>query len=137
MQSTHGQERAKGTMKVTGTLVEIFKSVQVTEKFQKREFVLEYTPNPKYPELVKFEIVQDKCAQLDDFKVGDVVDVEFDLRGRKWTDKQGEVRYFTTVQAWRVTPADGSKGKASSKSGSTSDEDTTDYGGGKGAQDPF
>jgi hypothetical protein len=125
-------------MKATGKLVEIFKTVQITDKFQKREFVLEYAPNPKYPELVKFEIVQDKCALLDDFKVGDAVEVDFDLRGRKWTDKQGEVRYFTTVQAWRVSSAEGGASKASAKpAAGGSDEDTTDYGGGKESEDPF
>jgi hypothetical protein len=125
-------------MKVSGKLVEIFKTVQITDKFAKREFVLEYAPNPKYPELVKFEIVQDKCALLDDFKVGDAVEVDFDLRGRKWTDKQGEVRYFTTVQAWRLSSAEGGAGKAPSKSsGPSSDEDSTDYGGGKESDDPF
>lgn len=126
-------------MKVTGKLVEIFKTVQIKDTFQKREFVLEYASNPKYPELIKFEIVQEKCALLDDFKVGQTIDVEFDLRGRKWTDKQGVDRYFTTLQAWRLNPAEGGSagGRAPTKAAApSSDEDTNDYGADNGA-DPF
>ncbi|MEI6148502.1 MAG: DUF3127 domain-containing protein [bacterium] len=124
-------------MNVTGKLVEIFETVKVKETFQKREFVLEYATNPKYPELVKFEVVQDKCALLDGFKVGQEVSVEFDLRGRKWTDKQGAVRYFNTLQAWRMSPAEAAGGTASQEQDGPPDADTTDYGSDKGGDMPF
>ena len=78
-------------MKIAGKLVEIFETVKIKESFQKREFVLEYASNPKYPEVIKFELVQDKCTLLDGFKVGQDLSVDFDLRGRKWTDRNGAV----------------------------------------------
>ncbi len=124
-------------MNVSGKLVEIFKTVKIKETFQKREFVLEYAANPKYPELVKFEMVQDKCALLDGFQVGQDVSVEFDLRGRKWTDPQGSVKYFNTLQAWRLSPADPSGGDPSPDQDGPPDADTTDYGADKGGDMPF
>lgn len=124
-------------MNVSGKLVEIFDTVKIKDTFQKREFVLEYATNPKYPELVKFEMVQDKCAVLDGFKVGQEVSVDFDLRGRKWTDKQGAVKYFNTVQAWRLSPADASADGGSPAAGSPPDVDTNDYGADKGGDMPF
>lgn len=125
-------------MNVSGKLVEIFKTVKIKDTFQKREFVLEYAANPKYPELVKFEMVQDKCALLDGFQAGQDVSVEFDLRGRKWTDPQGAVKYFNTLQAWRLSPVDASAGTPpSDDQDGPSDTDTTDYGADKGGDMPF
>lgn len=112
-------------MNVSGKLIEIFDTVKIKESFQKREFVLEIVTNPKYPELVKFEMVQDKCMLLDGFKVGQEVLVDFDLRGRKWTDAKGIVKYFNTLQAWRLAVA-GAGGDAG-EDGPPPSEDTEDF----------
>ena len=123
-------------MNISGKLVEIFEIVKIKETFQKREFVLEYVTNPKYPELIKFEMVQDKCALLDDCRVGQDVTVEFDLRGRKWTDPQGAVKYFNTLQAWRLSAAGDSAADASAQAGPP-DVDTSDHGAEKDEAMPF
>ena len=33
---------------------------------------------------------------------GDEVEISFNLKGRKWTDPQGSIKYFNTLQAWRL-----------------------------------
>ena len=91
-------------MNIKGKILEIKETVQVKETFRKREFILEYADNPQYPEFVKFELIQDKCELVDNVAVGQEVDVHFNLRGRKWTDPQGEVKYFNSLQAWRIDP---------------------------------
>ncbi|PIB35569.1 hypothetical protein BFP72_09275 [Reichenbachiella sp. 5M10] len=73
--------------------------------FKKREFVVEYAENPQYPEFVKFELIQDKCEQLDAYNVGQELNVAFNLKGRKWTNPQGQVVYFNSLQAWRLSAA--------------------------------
>lgn len=89
-------------MNIKGKIIEIGSTQQVTNTFKKREFVVEYSDNPQYPEFIKFEMIQDKCDLLDGFKVGDELDVHFNLKGRKWTDPKGEVKYFNSLQAWRL-----------------------------------
>ncbi len=89
-------------MDISAKIIEIFATAKVTDTFQKREFVVEYSDNPQYPEYIKFELIQDKCGLLDNFKVGDEVVVHFNLKGRKWTDPQGVVKYFNSLQAWRL-----------------------------------
>ena len=91
-------------MNIKGKILEVKDTAQVTETFRKREFVVEYADNPQYPEFIKFELVQDRCDLLNDFQVGQEVEVHFNLRGRKWTDPQGEVKYFNSLQAWRIDP---------------------------------
>ena len=94
-------------MNVKGTIKEIFNTQNISDKFKKREFVLEYADNPQYPQLLKFEMVQDDCSVLDNFNVGDQVDVHFNLRGRKWTDPKGVDKYFNTLQAWKIESGQG------------------------------
>lgn len=89
-------------MNLKGTLIEIFDAQQVSGSFKKREFVVEYADNPQYPQVVKFEVTQDRCSMLDDYKAGEEVDVQFNIRGRAWTNPQGAKQYFNTLQAWRI-----------------------------------
>ena len=55
-------------------------------------------------ELLKFDLIQDKCDLLEEFNIGDTLKVEFNLKGRKWTDPSGNDKYFNTLQAWRLSP---------------------------------
>jgi len=89
-------------MNVKGKILEISDTQKISDKFQKREFVIEYVENPQYPEFLQFEMIQDKCSQLDDYKEGEEVNVYFNLKGRKWTNPQGQVKYFNSLQAWRL-----------------------------------
>ena len=91
------------TNTITGTIKEIFKTIQVSENFKKREFVITDNTNTKYPQYVSFQLTQDKCAILDGFKIGDTVTVNYNLRGRAWTSTQGEIKYFNTLEAWKIT----------------------------------
>ncbi len=84
----------------TGRLHKIFDTEQKSASFSVRDFVIE-TADDKFPQMVKFQLTQDKCALIDDFSEGDEICVDFDLRGREWNEK-----YFTNLNAWRVTAAD-------------------------------
>jgi hypothetical protein len=87
--------------KLTGQIKVIGETIQVTEKFAKREIVV--TDNTSmYPQDISLQFTQDKCDILDQYNVGDSVEVSFNLRGREWTSPQGEVKYFNTLDAWRI-----------------------------------
>jgi len=90
------------SLSISGSILEISEVQQIKETFKKREFVLELIENPQYPEFIKFELIQDKCALLDAYKLNDKVTVSFNLKGRKWTDREGKVVYFNSLQAWRM-----------------------------------
>lgn len=87
--------------KLQGTVKVLNSTVQVSEKFSKREFVVTESTG-MYPQDILFQSTQDKCALLDAVQVGDQVEVSFNLRGREWTSPQGEVKYFNTLEAWRI-----------------------------------
>lgn len=92
-------------IETTGKLHTIYETKQVSERFSKREFVVEIADNPKYPQTVLFQLTGDRCSQLDGLNVGDQITVEFSLRGREWRSPQGEVKYFNSLDVWKVVPA--------------------------------
>ncbi len=89
-------------MDVKGKVHFVSDVISVTDTFRKRELVVEFAENPQYPEFVKFEAIQDRVSLMDDVKVGQDVEVFFNLKGREWTNKQGEKQYFNTLQLWKV-----------------------------------
>lgn len=86
--------------KATGRLHKVFDTEQKSASFQAREFVIEVADG-KFPQMVKFQLTQDKCTLIDDYSEGEDISVDFDLRGREWNDK-----YFTNLNAWRIARAD-------------------------------
>ena len=90
-------------MKVTGNIKVINDTQVITDKFSKREIVI--TDNSMYPQDIMFQFTQDKCSVLDAYKVGQNVEISFNLRGREWTSPQGEVKYFNTLEGWRIEEA--------------------------------
>ena len=87
---------------IEGKLIEKFETVQVTDTFKKREFVIEHAENPSYPEFLKLELIQDKCNSLDNIEIGETINVFINIKGRKWTNKEGKVNYFNSLQAWKI-----------------------------------
>ena len=87
--------------KISGTIKVKNDTVKVSEKFSKREFVLTDNSGP-YEQHISFQATQDKCSLLDPLNVGDQVEVSFNLKGREWTSPQGDIKYFNTIEAWRI-----------------------------------
>ena len=78
-----------------GILHKVFDTENKTDSFQAREFVIKHDGN--YPQFIKFQLTQDRCDLVNNFKEGDNIKVSFDLRGREWNEK-----FFTNLNAWRI-----------------------------------
>jgi len=92
------------SFEINGKLYEKFETVSVSDKFRKREFVLEKTESASFGEItehIKFQLTQDRCDQLDRYNVNDEIKISFNIRGRKW-EKDGKVSYFNNLEAWRI-----------------------------------
>ncbi|MEO6850985.1 MAG: DUF3127 domain-containing protein [Mucilaginibacter sp.] len=97
-------------MEIKGKVHEVSPTAQVTESLKKRELIVEYIENPQYPEYLKFEAIQDRCNLLDNIRVGDDVEIFFNLKGRPWTDKAGKKSYFNSMQLWKINVLSGANG---------------------------
>jgi len=81
--------------------------------FTKREFVIQLTgdgENPAYPNYVALELIKDKCALMDQYQVGDEINVHFNLNGRLWAAQGKPEKCFTSLQAWRIEAPGGQGG---------------------------
>lgn len=88
-------------MQIKGKLKVINEVNQVTDSFRKREFVIT-DDSTQYPQNIIVQLSQDKCTLIDGYSVGSEVTVSINLRGREWTSPTGEVRYFNTIEAWKI-----------------------------------
>ena len=73
--------------------------------FTKREFVIKLTgegENERYPNYVALELIKDKCALMDNYKIGDEITAHFNLSGRLWSANGKPEKCFTSLQAWRI-----------------------------------
>jgi hypothetical protein len=87
-------------MEIKGYIYRVFETQTISDKFAKREFVIK--TNEKYPQLLTIQVINDKCALLDNIQVSEHVTAKINLRGREWINKLGEAKYFNTIEAWGV-----------------------------------
>ena len=88
---------------IEGTLYAKFDEERVSERFSKREFVLEIEDG-NYPQYPKFQLTQDRCVLLDPYQKGDKIRLQFDIKGRPYTRQDGTTAYFTNLNVWRIEP---------------------------------
>jgi len=83
-----------------GILHEKMDEQRFTEKFKKREFVVEIEDG-NYPQHIKFQLTQERCNLIDGIQVGGELNVFFNLKGRPY-EKDGKTTYFTNLEAWKI-----------------------------------
>ena len=87
--------------------------------FRKRLVVLEQD-NDRYTNFVPVEFTNDNCDTVDTLNVGDDVEIDYRLNGRKWQkDPSSEVKYFLNAEGVRFSVMGG--GAAASGGASAAD----------------
>lgn len=94
-------------MVIKGKLHEVYPAKKLTDTFRKREFIIEYSENAQYPQFLKFELLQDNCEMIDNFSIGDELEISFDLSGKPWTNSEGEKVYFNSLRVWKILKING------------------------------
>lgn len=87
-------------MQLNGIIKVIKPIQQVSATFQKREFVIETIEN--YPQTISLELHGDRVDIIESFTEGQEVECHINLRGRMWTNPQGEEKYFNTIVCWKI-----------------------------------
>ena len=97
------------SFEITGRIVEIMPVNQVSDKFRKREFVIEKKEtggSAVFIDYIKFQLVQDKCDIINESFLNEEVKISFNLKGNRW-ERDGRVNYFTNLDAWKIEKASG------------------------------
>jgi len=109
------------SFELQGTLIVKNDTQVISDRFKKREFVIEKKETSpsgyEFVDTIKFQLTQDKCDAIDGFDLGQDINVSFNVKGNKW-EKNGQVSYFVNLDAWKVEHANagGSTPKAPASS---------------------
>jgi hypothetical protein len=86
---------------IKGTIKRIGSTEQKSEKFSKRSLIVE-VEDGKYPQTCEFQATGERCSLLEQFAVGDQVNIHWNLRGREWTGRDGVVKVFNSCDIWKI-----------------------------------
>lgn len=89
-------------MELSGTIYRLSEAQDISDKFRKREVVIK--TDDQYPQTIPVEFVQDRIDLLNSYSEGQQVTISINIRGREWTSPKGEVKFFVSVQGWRIQP---------------------------------
>ncbi len=107
---------------LSGKLLEIFPTQEFSASFKKREFVIEKSETVSdrvFTDVIKFQLTQDRCPLLDNYKLGDEVKVTFNIKGSKW-EKEGRTNYFVNLDVWRMEKVAAGSGQVENNNSSNS-----------------
>jgi len=93
-------------LELDGKLHEVWPTQQVSDKFKKRDFILEI-PNGKYTDHIKVEATQASCESLDGARIGSQVIAKCNLRGRIYEKKDGTKGQINSIVAWDISVIQG------------------------------
>ncbi len=85
-----------------GKVVHIGDRRDISDKFSVRDLVIEV--DGKYPQIVKFQFVNDRIDLIEKVGLQDMVSISFDLRGREHDGK-----YYTNLNGWKIDIIEGAK----------------------------
>lgn len=89
-------ETKNNSHSITGNVLVLMDKKQVGQ-YSIQEFVVQ--TKEEYPQLVKFEVFENRLQILDGLSVGQEVEVFFSLRGREYNGN-----YYNNLRAWKINP---------------------------------
>ncbi|WP_185857368.1 DUF3127 domain-containing protein [Blattabacterium cuenoti] len=108
-------------MEIIGIVKKLFDIQKFNSGFQKREIVI--TTEEPYPQNILVEFIQDKVDLLENVKPKDKIKIFINIRGREWTNPEGIIKYFNSIQGWKIeyhSNYTGTSNKTSTASSSSS-----------------
>lgn len=89
-------------MNIEGKIIKIEDTQTFDSGFQKRVVVVEV--GGEYPQQIPLEFFKDKCSILDQYEIGQNVDVHFNLKGSEYNGK-----YYVNLNAWKINKTEETK----------------------------
>lgn len=93
------------SFQIEGKLHEKYDTQQISDRFKKREFVLEIDEDKGYPQYPKFQLTQERCDLIEGYEKGEKLKAFFDLKARPYTNRNGETVYYTNLNVWKIERA--------------------------------
>ena len=88
-------------MEVVAKIVRIKDTQEVGQKNFKIRNVHVITEE-QYPQTLEVQFVQDKTAELNNYKAGDKVRISVNLKGKEVTKENGDIAVYNTIGGWKI-----------------------------------
>lgn len=88
-------------MEVVAKIVRIKDTQEVGQKNFKIRNV-HVTTEEQYPQTLEVQFVQDKTAELNNYKAGDKVRISVNLKGKEVTKENGDIAVYNTIGGWKI-----------------------------------
>ena len=93
------------SLEVTGRLIK--SETVINGKYKQQDFVLQMDNEVQgkiYSSYACFYLSEKAMHKINDFRIGDMVKVDFNIRGIKY-NKEGRDNFFNKLEAWKITKA--------------------------------
>ena len=88
-------------LKIKGTVYKVSQEEIKSEKFKKREVILEVIEGT-YKQHLTVQFSNAKCDLLNNVRQGDMISISINLKGRLWTGNDGIEKGFNTLEGWQI-----------------------------------
>lgn len=88
-------------LKIKGTVYKVSQEEIKSEKFKKRDIILEVIEGT-YKQYLTVQFSNAKCDLLNNVRQGDMISVSINLKGRLWTGNDGVEKSFNTFEGWQI-----------------------------------
>ena len=88
-------------LKIKGTVYKVSQEEVKSEKFKKRDVILEVIEGT-YKQYLTVQFSNAKCDLLNNVRQGDMISVSINLKGRLWTGNDGVEKSFNTFEGWQI-----------------------------------
>lgn len=89
-------------MEIKVVIKSIGQTQQISDKFRKRDLIVVDNSNEKYPQVLLFQLTQDRCVLCDNLHKDQEVTLHFNIKGKEYVNSQSEVKYFNSLEVWKI-----------------------------------
>ena len=80
---------------IQGKLIKVENTVKISDKFSYRQFVIEL--DRQWNKEVMIQLNNDNIGLIDKVAIDDIIEIQFDINCKSYTDKKGESKWFTNL----------------------------------------
>lgn len=78
-----------------GKLIQVSKTIKINDKFSYRQFVVEL--DRQWNKEIMLQLNNDNIDLIDKVSIGDLIEIQFDINCKEYTDKNNQTRWFTNL----------------------------------------
>tara|TARA_R100000664_G_scaffold9545_1_gene15975 strand:- start:1511 stop:1888 length:378 start_codon:yes stop_codon:yes gene_type:complete len=80
---------------IQGKLIKVENTVKISDKFSYRQFVIEL--DRQWNKEVMIQLNNDNIGLIDKVAIDDIIEIQFDINCKSYTDKKGQSKWFTNL----------------------------------------